>query len=167
MHACMHAWSLNGSACFLRSSLSDYESTRRDSQSVQLQPNAVFNIVCYLVIRSPSCSLCHWVPNCFLVPCFRRRKYSESRSSFVLTDIEQTLLAGRGRHVLLRQQWPPWGRDPRSPLLQRRAGPFIWKPLLLLFQQLKTPQILRQIPCLLYTSPSPRDRQKSRMPSSA
>ena len=25
----------------------------------------------------------------------------------------------------------------------------------------------RQFPCLLYTSPSPRDRQKSRMPSSA
>ena len=26
---------------------------------------------------------------------------------------------------------------------------------------------LLNIPCLLYTSPSPRDRQKSRMPSSA
>ena len=26
---------------------------------------------------------------------------------------------------------------------------------------------LRFVPCLLYTSPSPRDRQKSRMPSSA
>ena len=26
---------------------------------------------------------------------------------------------------------------------------------------------LRLYPCLLYTSPSPRDRQKSRMPSSA
>ena len=26
---------------------------------------------------------------------------------------------------------------------------------------------VRTIPCLLYTSPSPRDRQKSRMPSSA
>ena len=26
---------------------------------------------------------------------------------------------------------------------------------------------LKQNPCLLYTSPSPRDRQKSRMPSSA
>ena len=26
---------------------------------------------------------------------------------------------------------------------------------------------LFKIPCLLYTSPSPRDRQKSRMPSSA
>ena len=26
---------------------------------------------------------------------------------------------------------------------------------------------VRVIPCLLYTSPSPRDRQKSRMPSSA
>ena len=25
----------------------------------------------------------------------------------------------------------------------------------------------RRAPCLLYTSPSPRDRQKSRMPSSA
>ena len=25
----------------------------------------------------------------------------------------------------------------------------------------------RMLPCLLYTSPSPRDRQKSRMPSSA
>ena len=29
---------------------------------------------------------------------------------------------------------------------------------------LKTPNVLN---CLLYTSPSPRDRQKSRMPSSA
>ena len=31
-----------------------------------------------------------------------------------------------------------------------------------------TGNVLRQyLPCLLYTSPSPRDRQKSRMPSSA
>ena len=28
-------------------------------------------------------------------------------------------------------------------------------------------QITQRIRCLLYTSPSPRDRQKSRMPSSA
>ena len=28
-------------------------------------------------------------------------------------------------------------------------------------------QSLKQLICLLYTSPSPRDRQKSRMPSSA
>ena len=28
-------------------------------------------------------------------------------------------------------------------------------------------ELIRTIPCLLYTSPSPRDRQKSRMPSSA
>ena len=27
--------------------------------------------------------------------------------------------------------------------------------------------VIRFLPCLLYTSPSPRDRQKSRMPSSA
>ena len=28
-------------------------------------------------------------------------------------------------------------------------------------------ELLNDSPCLLYTSPSPRDRQKSRMPSSA
>ena len=34
--------------------------------------------------------------------------------------------------------------------------------------QIRTYQYLNQeISCLLYTSPSPRDRQKSRMPSSA
>ena len=31
----------------------------------------------------------------------------------------------------------------------------------------KLDAIFDTIPCLLYTSPSPRDRQKSRMPSSA
>ena len=31
----------------------------------------------------------------------------------------------------------------------------------------KNPRKLCSLPCLLYTSPSPRDRQKSRMPSSA
>ena len=30
-----------------------------------------------------------------------------------------------------------------------------------------TEEDLRELSCLLYTSPSPRDRQKSRMPSSA
>ena len=30
-----------------------------------------------------------------------------------------------------------------------------------------TPKAVREYACLLYTSPSPRDRQKSRMPSSA
>ena len=29
------------------------------------------------------------------------------------------------------------------------------------------PRVARYLNCLLYTSPSPRDRQKSRMPSSA
>ena len=33
--------------------------------------------------------------------------------------------------------------------------------------QLLVTEILREQGCLLYTSPSPRDRQKSRMPSSA
>ena len=33
--------------------------------------------------------------------------------------------------------------------------------------QLRTSRLLQHKTCLLYTSPSPRDRQKSRMPSSA
>ena len=32
---------------------------------------------------------------------------------------------------------------------------------------LDTARLAPQVACLLYTSPSPRDRQKSRMPSSA
>ena len=35
------------------------------------------------------------------------------------------------------------------------------------FKDLLSPNIQGAIGCLLYTSPSPRDRQKSRMPSSA
>ena len=35
------------------------------------------------------------------------------------------------------------------------------------FEQLKGSLIESSVVCLLYTSPSPRDRQKSRMPSSA
>ena len=31
----------------------------------------------------------------------------------------------------------------------------------------QAPDTQKEIACLLYTSPSPRDRQKSRMPSSA
>ena len=38
---------------------------------------------------------------------------------------------------------------------------------LLEYPQYTKPQIWEQKSCLLYTSPSPRDRQKSRMPSSA
>ena len=34
-------------------------------------------------------------------------------------------------------------------------------------EQKAAPVIIAIHPCLLYTSPSPRDRQKSRMPSSA
>ena len=35
------------------------------------------------------------------------------------------------------------------------------------FRKLQQTVTVEDTPCLLYTSPSPRDRQKSRMPSSA
>ena len=35
------------------------------------------------------------------------------------------------------------------------------------FLRLQKSPFIRAVSCLLYTSPSPRDRQKSRMPSSA
>ena len=39
--------------------------------------------------------------------------------------------------------------------------------LLVGFKLVRKLPIMKMIGCLLYTSPSPRDRQKSRMPSSA
>ena len=50
------------------------------------------------------------------------------------------------------------------------ANLLVYLQTVLMFQE-KTPRLIWQILvlsfCLLYTSPSPRDRQKSRMPSSA
>ena len=49
----------------------------------------------------------------------------------------------------------------------------VYDPDLIAIQEIKVsdedfpPQIPESLGCLLYTSPSPRDRQKSRMPSSA
>ena len=49
----------------------------------------------------------------------------------------------------------------------RRVGPSLVIALLLDGPQLPQRWPARYATCLLYTSPSPRDRQKSRMPSSA
>ena len=54
-----------------------------------------------------------------------------------------------------------WGQIERGPVL-------IWAALLALLSLARAePPKSGLAPCLLYTSPSPRDRQKSRMPSSA
>ena len=49
--------------------------------------------------------------------------------------------------------------DVETAILKRLDNPLSYEP----YPSTKK----RDYPCLLYTSPSPRDRQKSRMPSSA
>ena len=65
-----------------------------------------------------------------------------------------------------RETWAEFFPDSESTILQWRN---IETTDGLLLDQLKmaTYEIHRKENCLLYTSPSPRDRQKSRMPSSA
>ena len=50
-----------------------------------------------------------------------------------------------------------------------RAGKATFEDIVLKFKAQfgREPEGVESIACLLYTSPSPRDRQKSRMPSSA
>ena len=55
----------------------------------------------------------------------------------------------------------------RKDLLENEKSRSLEKALEELQDLLKPKQVLLSELCLLYTSPSPRDRQKSRMPSSA
>ena len=65
---------------------------------------------------------------------------------------------------------------PLHPGTKQPAGPDDFAPLFpmsLIMQEVSTereieiPEPVREIYCLLYTSPSPRDKRQSRMPSSA
>ena len=51
--------------------------------------------------------------------------------------------------------------EPTAPAVRRYLAQFLGD-----HRVVEIPKLL-WMPCLLYTSPSPRDRQKSRMPSSA
>ena len=81
----------------------------------------------------------------------------------------ETFLAG---NVEISTQVRAWQQDAQqlraalSGALQQPANPDLDPALL---RQRRTRQSRRHLAsaCLLYTSPSPRDRQKSRMPSSA
>mgnify|MGYP003314092520 CR=1 FL=1 len=55
------------------------------------------------------------------------------------------------------------GQDPKSPLMSLVEK----HPMVMMFKGIMKNPIIQNIICLLYTSPSPRDRTRSRMPSSA
>ena len=59
--------------------------------------------------------------------------------------------------------------SPNLSYLNQGVYPFyiVHMPLTFAGLRISTNMGLKNYPCLLYTSPSPRDRQKSRMPSSA
>ena len=73
---------------------------------------------------------------------------------------ERAFYAGRAS-----QEWldalAPLGTDASKPFLETAP----W--LIAIFAQKKGPEGEKHYYCLLYTSPSPRDRTRSRMPSSA
>jgi len=81
------------------------------------------------------------------------RYLTQARNDFNLDVLNLTDAQGK---ILIRSSRPEiWGDDQsKHPLVSRAL-------------QGKTVKATQIIPCLLYTSPSPRDRTRSRMPSSA
>ena len=89
-------------------------------------------------------------------------------NAFISQDIValEALWASNSPVVCIHPGWPPlYGREAvmRSwtDILSSPNSPKI------VCKDAKTHFLTDNICCLLYTSPSPRDRQKSRMPSSA
>src|SRR5678810_1433656 len=97
--------------------------------------------------------------------CIRDSYLSTFASSFEQWDSVQTINFPRGHGILKAYM----GLRPQDP--DTRAHEAM---LVAAYGAEKTEEYLSRgihhvlvYPCLLYTSPSPRDRQKSRMPSSA
>ena len=85
---------------------------------------------------------------------------------------EKALAAGvKPEHIFIEDLREEFVRDYVFPMMRANA---VYEGLYLLGTAIARPliakrqiEIAHQVGCLLYTSPSPRDRQKSRMPSSA
>ena len=81
------------------------------------------------------------------------------------------LTAGSGPVIFLLHQSPK-SADEYKPLMEMWSNDFLMiapdTPGFGASDPLESQKVtIEEIACLLYTSPSPRDRQKSRMPSSA
>ena len=85
--------------------------------------------------------------------------FSGHPGTWVRTDEESTIFDRKFYTELLSRGWIPRTFPPEDNI----DNDWVWGGANLSVMMLNTDVCL----CLLYTSPSPRDRQKSRMPSSA
>ena len=103
------------------------------------------------------------------------RENLDRNFGFLLHDVSRlmrTLFDRRGREIgLTRSQW--WVLTmlyAKEGVTQSELADFmdLEKPTLgRLLDRMQEKEWIERRPCLLYTSPSPRDRTRSRMPSSA
>ena len=81
-------------------------------------------------------------------------------------DLEQATVAELQKGIL---GW--YAANARDLPWRRTTDPYAILISEIMLQQTQAPRVIPKfaefLACLLYTSPSPRDRQKSRMPSSA
>ena len=101
---------------------------------------------------------------------------AEYMSEGELTEIAGDLLGDFDDDISARKDWIQTYVDGLELLgmkIEERTEPWegacgVYHPLLSeALVKFQSETIMETFPCLLYTSPSPRDRQKSRMPSSA
>ena len=68
--------------------------------------------------------------------------------------------------AIAARHYPPGHRLPSTRQLAMQTG-LHRNTISKVYRQLETDGVVEAMACLLYTSPSPRDKRQSRMPSSA
>ena len=80
---------------------------------------------------------------------------------FRITELKETFTGGKNGFLIEGSPFLKETTEIKIQILDVEGNPIYWEP------GNGIPEYYEGTSCLLYTSPSPRDRQKSRMPSSA